>query len=598
MDIQSSLKELTTYEANSIIRSQVKSSAFGIILMELAGAVTYIIDGIVTSRFLGSTALAASGMTGICFTIVAIISGVLSAGTQQLCCNEVGRGDTEHANQTFSTVLLVTLIISLCMTLFGSVFADSIASAIGASNSNQELHQYARDYITGFFLGAPGHFFVAVLIPEVQLEGKTNRITLSIVALTIVDVIGDLLNVMVFHGGLLGMGITTSFSYYVSAFILLLTFFKKDSLFKIHLLHPDFKILSSVLNIGLPRATRRIGNLIRPFIINRFILFAGGSIAMAAFTVQQNIRYLVESLGGGICGATLLLIGMFVGEKNISAMWQTCKISLQYILTIVGSVAVIYFLIAPGLVSLYLPTDSPSYRIAVVVLRCHAISLPFLGFNEFYISVVQGTGNLKLAHLTTLLDKLIYIVLISFLLMHIHRGIYSLWIAIPLSEILLSISILTALIYRNQRNPKRKFIFSLFDDVEKADIPKIEIRITDSGQVPDTLKLLNTFCQQHQFDERLSYCIQLFSEELILMIIEHGFSEKKKPTIDILLSKDEEDMILRVKDNCRPFNASEQKAMYEKVSLGNYMGIQMISKLAKDVKYVHTLNINNFIIKI
>ena len=82
------------------------------------------------------------------------------------------------------------------------------------------------------------------------------------------------------------------------------------------------------------------------------------------------------------------------------------------------------------------------------------------------------------------------------------------------------------------------------------------------------------------------------------MIIEHGFSEKKKPTIDILLSKDEKDMILRVKDNCRPFNASEQKAMYEKVSLGNYMGIQMISKLAKDVKYVHTLNINNFIIKI
>ena len=40
----------------------LRNAAFGIILMEIAGAITYIIDGIMTSRFLGDFALAASGI--------------------------------------------------------------------------------------------------------------------------------------------------------------------------------------------------------------------------------------------------------------------------------------------------------------------------------------------------------------------------------------------------------------------------------------------------------------------------------------------------------------------------------------------------------
>lgn len=590
-------KDFKDFKDNSILRSQIKSAAFGIVLMELAGAITYIIDGIITSRFLGSTALAASGMTGICFTILAIISGVLSSGAQQICCSEVGRGDVAQANRTFSTVLLVTLILSIGMALSGFLFAGQIATAVGAPASSPEFHHYTRDYIRGFFLGAPGHLFVAVLIPEVQLEGKNRQITLSIIALTIVDIIGDLLNVMVFHKGLFGMGLTTSLSYYVSAAVLLFTFLRKDSLFTIHLLHPDFKIVPSVLNIGLPRATKRIGNLIRPFIINRLILFAGGSIAMAAFTVEQNYRYLTESLGVGISGAVLLLSSMLLGEKDLSAMKQTCRISLQYIVTAIGGLAVIYFIIAPWLTQFYLSTDSPSYRLAIAILRCHAVSLPFLGFNEFYISLSQGVGKLKTAHFVTLLNKLIYVVLLSFILTPLY-GVYGLWAAIPLSEILLCVTLLAVNACRNRQNPLRKSAFSLFDDVEATPSPNMECHITDPEQISETLEQISAFCQHYQFKEQRSYYVQLFLEELIVLIIDHGFSDKKEHSIDIRIVKDQDDLILRVKDNCRPFNAKEQKEMFDKVSTNNYMGIQMIFKLAKDVKYVNTLNINSFIIRV
>ena len=74
------------------------------------------------------------------------------------------------------------------------------------------MYYHASTVIRGFFIGAPGHILVAVLIPEVQICGKNKLIIASIGALTIADVIGDLLNVLVFNGGMFGMGLATSIS--------------------------------------------------------------------------------------------------------------------------------------------------------------------------------------------------------------------------------------------------------------------------------------------------------------------------------------------------------------------------------------------------
>ena len=590
-------KKARKHRPHWIIRSQIKNAAFGIALMEVAGSVANIIDGIITSHFLGSTALAASGMMGICFTVLAVISGVFSAGTQQICCNEIGRGDVKSANRIFSTTILVVLVLSILITILGVGGADWIATASGASPSMPELHRNARDYARGFLLGAPAHLFIAILIPEVQLEGKNKRITVSIVALTVADIVFDLLNVKVFHGGLLGMGIATSASYYVSAIILFMTFLKKESLFKIRLFQPDFHTLPTVLQIGLPRATKRVGNLIRPFIINRLILLVGGSAAMAAFSVEQNVRYLTESPGVGLSGAILLLIGMFLGEKDQRAIKRTVKITWQYIVLMIGTLAVVYFIMAPWITQLYLPMDSPAYPLAIVILRCHALSLPFLAFNEFYISLVQAVGKLKTAHVVTLLNKLIYIVLLSFML-QIFYGVYGLWAAIPLSEILLCVSILLVNAVKNRKNQLRESAFSLLDDVETNSDSNIEIYINSKDQVSNAILQLKEFCEKRSLELKTSYHIQLFFEEIILLAIEHGFQEKKNPIIAVRIVKDKDDIILRVKDNCRPFNVSEQKAMYDEVSTGKYMGIQIISKMAKEVSYINAMNLNQFVIKI
>lgn len=591
------MKKIIAKDKNIIIGKMLRNAALGIILMEISGAVTYIIDGIMTSRFLGDSALAATGIASVSYTILAIISGIISAGGQKICCGEIGSGKKQQANNTFSMVIFITAVISIIVSVLGIIFSGSLASLMGADASYTSLYNNTTDYIRGFFIGAPGHIFVAVLIPLAQLNGSNKLITASIVTLTISDILGDIINVTVLNWGLFGMGLATSISYYLSAVVLVLSFISKKSLFKFSTKKICFDNFRPMLRIGMPRATKRIGNFLRPFFINRLILFAGSGIAMASFTVQQNIRYLAESVGVGIGGGIFLIVGIFLGEKDINSLIIASKKAIRYITFFVGGLAILYFVLSPALSMLYLDTKSQSYEGAVMVLRCHAVSLPFLAFNEYYINLLQAEEKIKLTNIVTLMNKLVYIVILSFILVY-PFGTNGLWLSIPLSEILLTATIILANGIKNKKNPRRKGFFSLFDDVDIMQGNQLEFVIHSKEEFKGMQKRVIDFCEILEIDKKTSYMIQLFFEEVVMLIIDHGFNNKKEYNINIRIYKDNEEIILRTKDNCRAFTAKEQDEMFAKIDRNEYLGISMVTKMAKKVDYINIMNINNFIISI
>ena len=583
-----------TEKKNRITHQLVQNAATGIILMEIAGAITYVIDGTITSRFIGDTALAANGMAGICFTVFAVISGVLAAGVSQICSEEIGKGNVEKSNQVFSMTLFVTLLTSIVVALIGILFCNQVAALIGATKDKGELFYHASTYIRGFFIGAPGHIFVAVLIPEVQICGKNKLIIASIGALTIADVIGDLLNVLVFHGGMFGMGLATSISYYVSMLVLL-SCFCNNKLFRISFRHIDFTVLLSIFKIGLPRATKRVGNIIRPLIMNRMIILAGGAAAMAAFSVEQNVRYVVESVGVGIGGGIFLLGGMFLGEKDYHMLKSCCKVSLRYIIVGVGALSIVYFLAAPFIAGIYVPVNAPSYDWSVSILRCHAVSLPFLAYNEFYQNLVQAQKKYIVTHIHTLCNKLICIIALCFLLTP-RYGVTGLWLSIPLSEILLVVITIVINGIRNQLQSHPDGFFSLLAPYEDNLDRDLEIHLSGTEELPEQISLIKTFCQNNQLDEKQLYYIELFVEEITVFIIEKGFTDVRKKEIDIRVYIDSEDVIIRTRDNGNPITVMERMEWLEKLQDGDYMGIRMVYKLAQEMQYITTMNINNFIV--
>ncbi|MGN1138870.1 MAG: MATE family efflux transporter [Ruminococcus sp.] len=168
------MKILETKNKNIIIGKMIRDAAFGIILMEIAGAITYIIDGIMTSRFLGAYALAASGIASVSYTILAIISGVISAGGQKICCSEIGSGKKEQANKTFSMVIFITLVVSIIIALLGIIFSGFLASLMGADVKDATLHNNTSDYIRGFLSALPVIFLLQFLFLLYSLMAQTS----------------------------------------------------------------------------------------------------------------------------------------------------------------------------------------------------------------------------------------------------------------------------------------------------------------------------------------------------------------------------------------------------------------------------------------
>lgn len=151
-----------------------------------------------------------------------------------------------------------------------------------------------------------------------------------------------------------------------------------------------------------------------------------------------------------------------------------------------------------------------------------------------------------------------------------------------------------------QKIPKipKKSPFSLCDDVNENPDSSVELTIEGKDDVFEMNRIVEEFCQKQNMDSKQSYYVQLFFEEMTMLIIDHGFDSKKKYSIAIRIYKDDDLLILRTKDNCRAFTAQEQKTMYDKSASGEYLGIRMVFGLAKDVKYINTMNINNFIVTI
>lgn len=548
------MKKKKTQKSDLIVRKMFRNAVLGIIVAEISNAITTFIDATVTGRFLGETALAATSMAAICYTIAAIFSGILSGGSQKIATSKIGDGNVKEANQFFSMVLFVTFALSTFLAVVSFLGASVITQTIGISRDDTDLFNQTIQYIRGFVIGTPANILVVVLIPFAQLEGKNKTMWLGALILFIVDTAGDLLNVFVFHGGVFGMGLATALSYWVNLFVLYSTFLRKESMFRFRIAQMDFHDLGNMIKIGLPRATKRVGNLLRPIFLNRIILAAGQNTAMAAYAVQSNTKYVTKSLGVGVAGAAFLLISIFIGEKNQTALRNTIKISLRYIVFFIGAASVVYFAAAPFIVNLFYSADSPSYDWAIQVLRCHAVSLPFLAFNEFYIRCIHSVGKINTAHIITFVEHFALITLMSAILGRIW-GVQGIWFAIAATEILLCTGILVTNAVKNK-----------------------------------------AFCEKQNLASKQTYRVQLFFEEMCMLIINHGFDEKKKHTIDVRIYKDEDSLVLRTKDDCRAFTAMEQTAMYEKASEGAFMGVQIVVNAAKDVKYIDSMNINNFIV--
>jgi anti-sigma regulatory factor (Ser/Thr protein kinase) len=82
-------------------------------------------------------------------------------------------------------------------------------------------------------------------------------------------------------------------------------------------------------------------------------------------------------------------------------------------------------------------------------------------------------------------------------------------------------------------------------------------------------------------------------EEMAGNIVSHGFrKDQKHHSADLRISFKNQDLILRIKDDCIPFDPSERREMMDPEDITKNIGIRMVFSLARDVQYQNILGLN------
>lgn len=585
---------------DSITRKLFQSTMLTMLMAELSGAVTAIIDGAITGRFLGSTALAAFGIGTPYFSIASIVSGILMVGSTAMCTRAVGKGDTKQASRVFSLTMFLAFCLSIVLALVGSIFAGSFAALFGARGASAELFDATTAYLRGIFLGAPGFILYVVLTPLLQLDGDSLRPKLASVVCAVVDVAGDLLNVFVFHGGMFGMALASTLSHYAALAVVLSHFWRKSSLFRFDLRKVQLKLTPSLMGDGLPRAVCMLCRGLLPILLNSLVLRLAGDAGVAALSAQNSSSFVVGALGWGIGGAMFILGSMMVGENDLSGLMTVVKTALKDILIGVVLLAAAVFTAASLLASLFISSGDAAFPLAKAAIRCYALTLPFLAFNVSCANYFQAIERIRAAHLVNMCIELICTAALAYLLSP-RLGVLGVWVAFPLGQMLLSAALIVIATCRKNKARGGLAAYMLLSPafgVREEDL--IERSLETMDQVVDLSREVSVFCLAHGMDKKEANRLALCVEEMAGNVIEHGFVDGKAHHLNVRVFIKDDQAVLRLRDDCALFDFREKA---ENWSLDpehpeKNIGIRMVMHAASDIAYTSTMNTNNLIITV
>jgi anti-sigma regulatory factor (Ser/Thr protein kinase) len=122
---------------------------------------------------------------------------------------------------------------------------------------------------------------------------------------------------------------------------------------------------------------------------------------------------------------------------------------------------------------------------------------------------------------------------------------------------------------------------------------RLDITVRSMEQVVNVSRQVQAFCKEKNVDDRRSYFAALMVEEMAGNIVSHGFGKDgKQHSVDIRIAYKNQDLILRIKDDCIPFDPSERREIFDPEDITKNIGIRMVYSLARSVQYKNILGMN------
>ena len=147
------------------------------------------------------------------------------------------------------------------------------------------------------------------------------------------------------------------------------------------------------------------------------------------------------------------------------------------------------------------------------------------------------------------------------------------------------------------RNVDEWLLFKPGFGVEDKD--RLAIVINSMDDVIGCSETIQKFVSDHGYDKKTAYFSALALEEMAGNVVSHGFIvDKKEHDMDVRVICKKEGVMLRIKDDCVPFDPVERTDLLNPEDPTKNIGIRTIGKIATDMSYQNMLGLNVLTIEI
>lgn len=580
----------TKYDKKLIQKLFLSLMPAAIVIM-LSNSVNSIVDGIVASNYIGSNAIAAIGFYTPFTSFLMGISTVISAGALIVTGNRIGKGDDEGAGAVFTTDTVVSFVIFLLFSVLMLAGALPAAKLLGAKGAAlDDTAKYLRGIAFSFvplYLGNHLNLFL-------ELEQRHLRNYIGIGFMVLLNVIMDLLFVKVFKMGCFGLGLATSVACWVYLLILAQYYFTDKAQLKFDFSKLELSILPKVIVIGFPGAVLQIYLAVRGYVYNKSIIYYAGDAGMAAFAAVNSFSAVFFAFTNGIGVASRTLFSLFAGAEDRESIKTVAKVALYRTFPVNVGISVIFALMAGIFSGIYFndPT-AEEYRLAVDLFRICPFAVALSAGNAVFSALYQCQGRMKLVNIMSLMDGLLGVCL-SLLILCPFLGIRGVWLAWLTNNFFVAAIVLVYTIIYNKKIPGTFDDWLAFkDNFGVTKDRRLNLSVHCEAEVVRCSEQVMDFLKKRGRDERHVYFTGLALEEMAGNIISHGYKKDKKSHHAVIECIDFEDkLVLHIMDDCVAFDPLSKDLIFNPEDPAKNMGIRMVQKLAREIKYYRMVGVN------
>ena len=408
-------------------------------------------DTIVVGQFVGKDALAAVG--GSASQIVNLIVGFivgLSSGAGVIIAQHYGAKNRGGINRTLHTAFAIAIVVSIIISIIGFISVPYILKLMKTQKSIMDISiLYLRIYFSSIIFVFIYNMGSSIL----RAVGDSKRPMYYLIVCCIINIVLDVVFVVVFKMGVMGVAVATFIAQAVSAVLVTLTLIRSKDIYRLKIKKINFDTVSlySILFIGIPSGFQttmyNIANMFIQSSLNQL-----GTDTVAAWTVLGKLDAFNWMIISAFGIAVTTFIGQNYGALEFNRVRKSTKICLAMTAITTIILSLIFVLTAKFVFGLFTKDANViaiGFKMLLMLAPAYVIYVPI----EILSGALRGIGNVIIPMILTCMGVCVLRIVWLLTIVPQNNNVETIILSFPISWTITAILFIIYYIIKQRKFP-------------------------------------------------------------------------------------------------------------------------------------------------